>query len=67
MSTPLQSGRQRHVQDIRLRGINRVGLARGQFRRNQVLFNGVGVNPVVDLGQIASARGAFVKDALQLQ
>ena len=44
---------QGHVQDIRLGGVNQVYLAWSQFRRDQVLFDGVGVNPVVDLGKIA--------------
>lgn len=43
---------QRHVEDIGFVGIDeRLGSGRYVFR-NQVLLDGVGMNPVIDLGQL---------------
>ena len=58
---------ERHVQHVRLRGINQVGLARAQFRRHKVLLDRVGVDPVVDLGQIAPDVPAKLLEFLVLE
>ena len=52
------------VEEIRLRGVGEGGLLRGDFSRNQMGLDGVGVEPVVDLGEgaieIPSERKAAV-------
>lgn len=46
---PLLGGfaEQGHIQDIRFIGIDKALLILGKLRRNQILFDGIGVNPVV--------------------
>ena len=58
---------ERHVQHVRLRGINQVGLARAQFRRHKVLLDRIGVDAVIDLGQIAPDVPAKLLEFLVLE
>ena len=54
--TPLLGGfaEQRHVQQVGLAGVYQTGLLRGQRGRNQVRLDGIGVDAVVDLGEITA-------------
>lgn len=45
---------QRHVQQVRLAGVDEIDLLRRQLRRDQVGLDGVGVDAVVDPGQVAA-------------
>jgi len=44
---------QGHVQDISLVGIDQGNLPSGQFRRDQILFDGIRMNAIIDLGKVA--------------
>ena len=44
---------QSHVQDISLVGIDQGYLTSRQFRRNQILFDGIRMNTIIDLGKVA--------------
>ena len=41
-----------HVQDIRFRGINSVNLRFSQFVGDKIFLDDIGMNPIVDFGQI---------------
>ena len=66
---PLFGGRaeERRVQDIGFGSVNDVDLLFGQLRRDEVLFNGVGMNSVVDFGQIAADIPAELLSLLFLE
>ena len=53
--TPLLSGHaeQRHIQDIGFVGIDQRNLPRRQLWRNQIFLDGIGMNPIIDLGKVA--------------
>ena len=44
---------QGHVQDISLVGIDQGNLPSGQFRRDQIFLDGIRMNAIVDLGEVA--------------
>ncbi|MGP1667104.1 MAG: hypothetical protein ACTS5I_14615, partial [Rhodanobacter sp.] len=54
--TPLLCGfpKQRHVQQVGLAGVDEVDLLRCQLRRYQPGFDGIGMQPIVDFGQVAA-------------
>lgn len=63
---------QRYVEQVRLAGVDDADLRGRQARRDQTLFDGVGVNPVIDLGQRAleapfqrGEAGFFILEALE--
>ena len=52
---PLFSGfaEQGHVQQIRLAGVDNIDLFRRELRRDQVRLDGVGVDAIIDFGQLS--------------
>ncbi len=45
--------KERHVENIRLAGVGDGGLARRDFRRDEVCLDGIGVDAVIELGESA--------------
>src|SRR5690606_29041443 len=43
-----------HVEQVRFVGVDEADLLRGQLGGDEVFLNGVGMNAVVDLGQLAA-------------
>ena len=45
--------KQRHIQNIGFVGIDQGNLTGGQLRRDQIFFDSIGMNPIIDLGKVA--------------
>ena len=42
-----------HIQNIGFVGIDQGNLTGRQFRRDQIFFDSIGMNPIIDLGKVA--------------
>ena len=56
-----------HVQNVGFAGVDKIDLGARQLRRNQVGLDGVGMNPVVDLREVALDVPAKLLELLLLQ